>query len=465
MDAAVSVKQIFCRISPGKKAEVDMTQGNILRHIIGFAIPLLLGNLFQQLYNTVDTWVVGNYLDNNAFSAVGTVGPIMNLLIGFFSGLATGAGVVISQYYGAHRNDKVQDAVHTSVLMTLLLGVVFTALGIALVPWLLALIKMPEEVIPQASEYLTIYFACIGGLMIYNMGSGILRAIGDSRRPFYYLVVCTVMNIVLDLVFVINFNLGVAGVALATSISQAVSAVLVIITLLSTSTCVKLSLRKLKLHWDMLKKIITLGIPAALQMSITSFANIFTQSYINFFGADCMSGWTAYNKIDAFIFLPITSIAMASSTFVGQNLGSNQVARARKGVSAALIMCLISSVIIMTPVIFFGEYIVAFFNSKPEVVEYGTQFLLWLTPFYLVCCFNQVYISALRGAGNTKAPVIFQLIGFVAVRQIYLFIIAKVWNEFIPIGMSYPVGWIVCSLLTTVYYHRANLGSTRLVED
>ena len=451
--------------TPKRGKDVDMTQGNITRHIISFAIPLLLGNLFQQLYNMVDTWVVGNYVGNTAFSAVGTVGPVINLLIGFFGGLASGAGVVISQYYGAHREEKVQEAVHTAMLMTLVMAVAFTFLGLAMVPLMLRLMKMPQEVIPEATAYLQIYFIGITGLMLYNMGAGILRAIGDSQRPFYFLVACAIANIILDLTFVLLFDMGVQGVALATILSQAVSAVLVVITLLRTDTCVKLSIRKLKLHMEMLKKIVTVGIPAALQMAITSFSNIFVQSYINFFGANCMSGWTAYAKIDQLLFLPMQSIALASTTFVGQNLGCNQVDRAKKGVQAALLIGIASVIVMMIPIMIFAEPVVAFFNSEAAVVEYGSLFLRWLTPFYILCCFNQIYTAALRGAGNTRAPMIILISGFVVFRQVYLFIMSRICNEIIPIAMSYPAGWFVCSLVTTIYFYKVKLGKTRLVED
>ena len=450
---------------PKRSGDVDMTQGNIIRHIISFAFPLLLGNLFQQLYNTVDTWVVGKYVSNHAFAAVGTVGPIINLLIGFFGGLASGAGVVISQYYGAHRHDKVQDTVHTAITLTLLMGILFTAVGLGMVPFMLRLMKMPEEVMPEAITYLSIYFTGIIGLLLYNMGAGILRAIGDSQRPFYFLVICALTNIVLDLVFVLVFHLGVAGVALATILSQAVSAVLVIIILLRTESCVKVQLKKLKIHWEMLKKIISVGIPTALQMAITSFSNIFVQSYINYFGPDCMSGWTAYAKIDQLLFLPMQSIALACTTFVGQNLGCNQIDRARKGVRQALTVSVLSVIIMMVPVLVFAEPIVAFFNSEPGVIEYGAMLLRWITPFYVLCCFNQIYTSALRGAGNSRMPMVIMLSGFVVFRQIYLFFMSRICNEIIPIAMAYPAGWLLCSILSAVYFHNVKLGKTRLVED
>ena len=450
---------------PRRGKDVDMTQGNITRHIISFALPLLVGNIFQQLYNTVDTWVVGNYVSNEAFSAVGTVGPIINMLIGFFMGLSSGAGVVISQYYGARRHQEVRQTVHTAIVMTLILGIAFTGIGLTMIPYMLRLMNTPANVLPESTAYLTIYFSGILGLMLYNIGAGILRAVGDSQRPFYFLVVCAVVNTVLDLVFVLVFDMGVRGVALATIIAQSVSAILVIFTLMRTDECIKLRLGSLKLHWPMLKKIIIVGIPAAIQMAITSFSNIFVQSYINYFGADCMSGWTAYSKVDQLLFLPMQSIALASTTFVGQNLGRNLPERARAGVKQSLILAVVSTLILMVPVMIFAAPVVSFFNAKPEVVEYGTMLLRLMTPFYVLCCVNQVLGGALRGAGNSKATMVIMLLSFVAFRQVYLFAVSRICNEIIPIAMGYPAGWLLCSTLTFLYYKKTSLTKTRLVED
>ena len=449
---------------PRRGKDVDMTQGNITKHLITFALPLLAGNIFQQMYNMVDTWVVGRFASNEAYAAVGTNGPIINMLIGFFMGLSSGAGVVISQYYGAKRYEDVSRTVHTALTMTVILGILFTGIGQFMTPYMLKIMNTPANVLPESTTYLRIIFSGIMGLMIYNIGSGILRAVGDSQRPFYFLVVCAVMNTVLDLVFVLAFDMGVRGVALATILSQAVSALLVIITLLRSNECVKFIPKKMRIHWDMLKKIFQVGIPAAIQMAITSFSNIFVQSYINFFGDNCMSGWTTYAKVDQLLFLPMQSIALASTTFVGQNLGCNQVERAKKGVNQALAIAITSTLVLMVPVLIFAPQIVSFFNTKPEVVEYGSLLLRWMTPFYVLCCFNQIYSGALRGSGNSKAPMIIMLTSFVAFRQVYLFTMSRICNEIIPIAMSYPAGWLLCSTLTSIYYHKAHLGNNRLVE-
>ena len=454
-----------------EKTVNQITEGIIWKQLLYFFFPILLGTFFQQLYNMVDTWVVGNFVSNEAFSAVGTVGPIINMLIGFFMGLSSGAGVVISQYYGAHRPEKVRDTVHTAMVLTLVLCAVFTALGLALIPAMLDLMNTPAEVLPESTAYLSIYFSGITGLLIYNMGSGILRAVGDSRRPFYFLVVSAVLNTGLDLLFVIRFHMGVAGVAWATIIAQAVSAVLVLAVLMRTvlmrtDSCVRVELRRLRVHWDMLKKIVRVGIPAALQMAVTAFSNVFVQSYINHFGADCMSGWTAYTKIDQLMFLPMQSLALSATTFVGQNLGAGDTPRAQQGVRRALGISLAVTAVLMVPVLVLAPQLTAFFNRKAEVVAYGTLLLRYISPFYLLCCINQIYSGALRGAGNSQVPMVIMLGSFVVFRQIYLYIVSHfITNTLLPLAMGYPAGWLVCSAATLLYYRRAALGRQRLVED
>ena len=450
------------RITSLRRQDVDMTQGNITRHILMFALPLVLGNLFQQMYNLVDTYVVGQYASNEAYAAVGSVGVIVNIFIGLFSGFATGAGVVISQHFGAHDSEKVTKTVHTAALTTLILCPVFTALGLGLTPLMLRWNNTPANVLPESSTYLSVYFWGISGLLIYNMGAGILRAVGDSKRPFYYLVVCACMNAALDIVFVAMLRMGVMGVALATALSQWVSAVLVVIQLLRTSSVVKLNPKALRLHWPFLRQIVRVGVPASVQMSITAFSNVFVQSYINFFREDFMSAWTTYSKVDAILFLPMQSISMAVSTFVGQNLGAGQVDRAKQGVRTGLVSCMVCTGLGMIPILLFAPNIVRFLNDKPQVVEYGTLLLRVITPFFLVSCFSHLYSGALRGAGNSRAPMIIMLSTFVGARQLYLFIMSRVCNEVVPIALAFPMGWILCSLATTIYYHSTKLDASRM---
>lgn len=442
--------------------DVDMTEGGIVGHLIKFALPLLAGNLFQMLYNLVDTWVVGNWVSNAAFSAVGTLGPVTNLMIGFFMGLSSGAGVIISRYFGAGRYSDVKRAVSTAMIMTLALSVVFTVIGVACVPLFLELLNVPDTVKPEAATYLFIWFAGISGLMIYNIGSGIMRAVGDSTTPFIFLVICAVMNTALDLLFVLAFGMGVEGVALATVISQGVSAALVIILLLTTSSCVRINVREISFDFSMLKDIFLVGLPAALQMTITSFSNIFVQRYINYFGDACMGGWTAYSKIDPLVLLPMQSLALASTTFVGQNLGKGHVARAKKGINTAVLMSLIATAALILPVVLFSGFFVQVFNNDEQIVEYGVLFLRYLTPFYLCLCFNQIYSGALRGSGNTTVPMIIMLSSYVGFRQLYLFVVTTfISNTILPVAMGFPAGWVLASLLTVIYYKVIGLSHGR----
>lgn len=440
-----------------------MTEGSILSHLIRFSLPLIVGNFFQLFYNTVDTWVVGNYVSNEAFSAVGTVTPIINMLIGVFLGLSNGTGVVIAQYFGAGQRENVSRTVHTAMLGTFILGIVFTALGIGMTPAMLSVMKTPESVRPEATTYLTIYFGGIIALMLYNMGTAILQAVGNARLPFIFLAVCALLNVALDLIFVLCFHMRVEGVAYATVISELISAILVIAVLIRETSSVQLRIRDLAIDRGILRRIVRIGFPAAVQMGITAFSNVFVQSYINFFQADAMSGWTVYNKMDQLMFLPMRSISMASSTFMGQNLGSGQLQRAKKGVTAALLLALLCTVILGVPLIVFAPQLVRFFNGREEVIYFGTLFIRWMSPFYLITCVNQVLSGSLRGAGNTRTPVAIMLGSFVLFRQIYLYVMANfISNTVIPIALSYPAGWLVCSIGISVYYRHADLEKTRL---
>ena len=438
-----------------RRRDMDMTQGPIMSQLISFALPLLLGSLFQQLYNTVDTWVVGNFVGKNSFSAVGTLSSVTNLVISFFLGFSSGASVIISHYYGAKDEENVNKTTHTFVAVTLIMCVALTLLGIALIPLVLMIMKSPAEVAAAQKIYLTIYFSGLSGLLIYNMGSAILRAIGDSTHPFIFLVVSASINIVLDLLFVIAFHMGTAGVAYATIIAQMISAVLVMRVLFRTNSSVRVSLKKLKIYGYILRKIFRVGLPSALQMAITCFSNVFVQSYINQFGADVMGGWTAYIKVDQLVLLPMQSVALATQTFVGQNLGIMQTERARKGVRMSLYIALVSTAALIALVVPLAKYIVELFIGTAEsgVIHYGTMFLTYLTPFYLLPCFNQIYAGALRGSGRSSIPMITMLFSFVFFRQIYLFIMSRyISNTILPIALGYPAGWLLCTIILAIAY-------------
>lgn len=463
------IKAFFVQ-SKGK--DVDMTVGSIYKNIFWFALPLMIGNLFQQLYNMVDTWVIGRMGNNDAFSAVGTVGPIINILIGVFTGLASGAGIVISHHYGAKDKKKVHDSVHSFMFLTLALSVVFTFLGVAGAPFMLKLMLRSdsnmENIYPHALKYLTIYFAGISTMMVYNTGAGILRAVGDSKRPFYFLVISALTNIVLDFLFVFAFDMGVEGVALATVIAQGLSGALTIITLLRTDSVVKLIIKDIKWDGEMIKRIAIIGFPAAIQMSITAFSNVFVQSYVANVNqattSHCLAGWTSYSKIDQFIFLPVQAISLGVTTFVGQNLGCGNRDRAKEGTRIAFYMAIIVTVTVISVVLLFTPWLAAVFNSEPQVVYYAKILLYNLTPFYLFCCVNQVFSASMRGAGNTKAPMFIMLGSFVAFRQVYLFVVSNyISNDILPVAFSYPAGWFVCCTATLVYYKFFHLKSKKLM--
>ena len=454
---------ILNKLFSGKKRELDMTEGSISGNLLKFALPLLVGNLFQQLYNMVDTWVIGQTGENGAYAAVGSVGPIINILIGFFSGLATGAGVIISQHFGAKNREGVRKAVHTSMVMTLVMGVAFTIIGVTMAPLMLKLMlrdTTSSTIYPFAKSYLTIYFSGVIGLMLYNMGAGILRAVGDSQRPLFFLIVSAVTNTILDLVFVLGFNWGAAGVAWATIIAQWLSAILTMTVLIKSDSWVRLSLKELRCDLEMLKRIIAIGIPSALQMALTAFANVFVQSYIGNVNGDQatnLGGWTTYSKVDMFIFLPVQSLSMAATTFVGQNLGMGNVKRAKTGAHLAWLMSTLTSLVIIIGVEIFAKPLAAVFNSDPGVVAAAEELLHLFTPFYLFCSVNQIFSAALRGAGNTRAPMIIMLSAFIGVRQIYLYVVSTfVSNNLIPVGFGYPVGWMVCAAVMFIYYRCFN---------
>ncbi|MGI5976925.1 MAG: MATE family efflux transporter [Candidatus Limivicinus sp.] len=438
-----------------------MTSGPIYSQLVTYAVTLSIGMLFQQLYNTVDTIVVGRFVGKEALAAVGSTASIINMLVGLGAGLATGASVVVSQCYGAHDNEKLSKAVHTTMAGAFIMSVAGTILGLFIVDPMLRLMKTPADVMDSARQYLSIFFSGLSGLFIYNIGSGILRAVGDARRPIYFLCFSALLNIVFDLLFVIAFHMGVAGVAFATILAQGLSAVLVMIVLTKDKAAYGIRWKKIRLDSHMLRRILNIGLPSAIQQAITSFSNVFVQSYINFFGSACMAGWTSYNKIDIFILIPLQAISMASTTFVGQNFGAEQIDRAKEGARKSLRMSLVITSLLVVVVMLLSPYLCRLFTADEEVIAYGVHFLRIIAPFYIICCFNQIYAGALRGVGNANVPTIIMLFSFVLFRQIYLYIVKQLGNNFNLISIAYPMGWIVCSILMSILYHNSIMGTKK----
>lgn len=432
----------------------DLTKGSIVKAIILFSIPLLIGNLFQQLYNAVDSYVVGNYVGKIALAAVGASTPIINMLIGFFMGISTGAGVVIAQFFGAGDLTKMKKAIHNSIALTLVMGVVLTVVGLVFNDPILKAIGVPSDVFSEASTYLSIYFWSLIFVMIYNMGSGILRSVGDSKRPLYFLIFSSVVNIVLDFLFVKYFDFGVAGAGYATLIAQAISAIMVMYVLMKTNDSYKVVLKDIKFDKEILLRIIKIGLPTGFQQSIVSLSNVIVQSYINVYGASVIAGYSVTIKIDGFVNLPLQAFNMAITTFVGQNIGAKKYERVKKGAYITTFLAMVTIGFFVVIMYFFGRDFIALFNQEKDVIDAGRLMQLTFLPFYIVLPINQVINGVLRGAGRSAVPMYVMIFSFVFLRQIYLFLVTKVTSDVVYVFLGWPTTWVVCSLIFIVYFFK-----------
>lgn len=433
----------------------DMTEGIIWRHLINFAFPLFVGNIFQQLYNTVDSVVVGNFVGADALGAVTSTVPIVLTLIGAFVGMSMGSSVVISQYFGAKDVTNLRKSTHTAVVSTIILSLMISAIGYYATPYMLVMMNTPASVLKEAVVYLQIFSLGLGGLMLYNMGAAILRAVGDSKRPLYYLIFASILNIFLDLLFVIKFNYGVAGVAYATILAQLISGLAIFYRLFKSNEVHSLSWSEMKIDAEILKRIIKIGFPAGFQMALTSFSNVFVQAYINAYGAASTAGWGIYARVDAFVTLSTQSMSMSITTFVGQNAGAKRPDRIRDGLRACKKISLAISITIITFIYFFAPFIVSLFNRDAEVLRYGVLFLRLNCIFDPFNVLNQTHAGALRGVGDSRTPMLIMLGSFVVFRQIYLFIISRITSTVHFIALGYPVGWIVCCALILLHIKRS----------
>lgn len=439
-----------------KNNTIDLTHGSIVKAIILFSIPLLIGNLFQQLYNAVDSYVVGNYVGTNALAAVGASTPVINMLIGFFMGISTGAGVVIAQYFGAEDIKKMRLAIHNSMALTVVLGIALTIIGLICTNPLLQAIGVPLEVFSQASLYLAIYFWGLIFVMIYNMGSGILRSVGDSKRPLYFLIFSSVVNIVLDFLFVKGFGWGVAGAGYATLIAQAISALMVMYVLMKTNENYQLVLSEIGFKKDILLKIIKIGLPTGFQQSIVSLSNVIVQSYINVYGSSVIAGYSVTIKIDGFVNLPLQAFNMAVTTFVGQNIGAKQYDRVKKGAYMTTFLAMLTIGIFVILMYLFGRHFIALFNQEKAVIDAGRLMQLVFLPFYIFLPINQVINGVLRGAGRSSVPMYVMVFSFVVLRQIYLFIVTRFTSNIGYVFFGWPVTWIVCSIIFIFYFFKVD---------
>lgn len=433
-----------------------MTSGSISKRMIFFALPLLLGNLFQQLYNTVDSLIVGNFLGSSALAAVSSSGSLIFMLIGFLSGISSGAGVVVSRYFGAKDKNGVHSAVHTTVAFGLVAGVLMTAAGVLFSPQILIWMGTPESVMPESVIYLQIYFSGSLGFVMYNIFVGILQAIGDSRHPLYYLMISSVINLILDILFIEFFHTGVGGAALATVISQVFSAILCFIQLLRTNDSYKLQITKIRFDAKMLGQIIRIGLPSGVQNSIIAFANVVVQSYINAFGEMAMAGYGAYSKIEGFAFLPINSFTMAMTTFVGQNLGAGQAERTKRGVQFGILTTVILAELIGIVVFLLAPQMIVAFDSTPEVIRFGVEKARTAALFYCLLAYSHSVASILRGAGKAVIPMIIMMVFWCVIRVAFLAVSIPLTHAIQMVYVVYPLTWGLSSIVFFFYYKQAN---------
>ncbi|HPF54661.1 MAG TPA: MATE family efflux transporter [Eubacteriales bacterium] len=424
-----------------------MTEGSIPKAIVRFALPILWGSLFQQMYNLVDALVVGNFVGKDALAAVTSSGTMIFMLVSLFVGVFMGAGVVISHHFGAKNTEAVQTAIHTDAAFALLAGVALTAIGVIFTPTLLQWINVPDEVMPNSVLYFRIYFCGSLFSIMYNCCNGIFQALGDSRHPLYYLIISSMTNVVLDLLFVAVFKWGIAGAAYATIISQALSCILALSRLLRLDSPYRLILKKIRIHRSMFGSILKMGIPSGIQNCIIALANLFVQANINGFGADAMAGCGAYSKVEGFVFMPISAFTMAITTFIGQNLGAKEFDRARRGLRFGIVTAMILAELMGLVVYFFGPVFIKAFNDTPAVIDFGTLQAHTCSLFYFLLAFSHGGSAVMRGAGRSVIPMCVFTICWCVIRVSYISVITRLVEGIQVVFWAYPLTWLISSII------------------
>lgn len=433
-----------------------LTEGPVGRKIISFAIPLFVGNLFQQLYNTADSLIVGNFLGSDALAAVSSSGSLIFLLVGFFNGISMGAGVVTARYYGAKDKENVRKSVHTTIAFGIFCGIALTIIGMLLAPQILVWMGTPENVLPSSVSYFRIYFAGSLAFVLYNIFVGILQSVGDSRRPLLYLIVSSVTNVILDLIFIAVLHMGVGSAALATILSQFLSAVLCLTRLMRAQDSYQVSLNQLHISKTLLRQIIANGLPAGLQNSIISIANVVVQANINAFGPAAMAGCGSYFKIEGFGFLPITCFALALTTFVSQNIGAGKYDRVRKGSRFGILCSILCAELVGIVIYLLAPVFIAGFNREAEVIAFGTTHARTVTLFYFLLAFSHCLAGIFRGAGKATVPMFVMLICWCIIRVSYITIAVKIAPALQTISWAYPITWTLSTIVFLVYYKKAH---------
>ena len=437
----------------GAKAKnMNLTEGTIWKQIVLFAFPLMCSNLFQQLYNTADSMVVGRFVGSTALAAVGSTGSVTGLLVAFSIGMGTGSGVVISQYYGAKDHENLHKAVHTAMALAIALGIGLGILGVILSPTLLRWMGTPEDVMDQAVLYLRINFSGLVSMIVYNLGAGILRAVGDSKRPLYYLVIAGVTNVILNVIFVVFFHMGVAGVSVATICSQVLSSFLVLRNLTKAAGPYRLNFKDVRFHKEIFFKIAKIGFPASIQSMVISLSNIVIQSKINAFGSAAMAGHSAASRVDAFVYMPMNAISLATTTFVGQNLGARKLDRVRKGARTAVMLAIGVTIVLGGLASLAADPIIKMFADEKDVIDYGMMSLQIRCSTYFLFAMTDVLGGVIRGSGNAVVPMCISLTNMCVVRIIWLMIATNIWNDFSIVVITYPMTWALASLCYLLYY-------------
>lgn len=431
-----------------------ITEGSIFGQLLLFFFPILFGTFFQQLYNTADAVVVGRFVGKQALAAVGgTTSTLINLMVGFFVGLSSGATVVISQYYGAKKADKVHWAVHTSVAFSVIGGVLFMAVGLVGARWALTAMHTPEDVMDHAVTYIRIYFLGMVPNLLYNMGAGILRAVGDSRRPLYFLIGSCFVNIILDVVLVAVLRMGVAGAALATISSQLFSAILVILCLTRTQDMYKVEWRKIRIDSRMLQRIIRIGIPAGMQSVMYNISNIIIQAGVNNLGTDNVTAWATYGKVDGLYWMMINALGISVTTFVGQNYGARRMDRVRKGAGACMMIGVVLTAIVSTALYFWGYLFIELFTSDPQVQLISQSLIRFMVPTFITYITIEILSGTLRGVGDAWMPLIITGVGVCLVRVIWIIFALPHFNTILAAAFCYPMTWALTSAAFAVYYY------------
>ena len=435
-----------------QREALSLTEGSIWKSMLLFTLPIFLGNMFQQFYNTFDSWVVGRFLGDTALAAVSSSSHLIFLLVGFFNGMSMGAGVVIAQYFGARDYESLKKAIHTDVAMGLAAGTLLTVLGVVFTPTILKWMDTPADVLPQSITYFRYYFCGAIFVVMYNIFVGILHAVGDSRHPLYYLMFSTCVNVVLDLLFVGVFHLGVGAAAMATTISQGISALLCCIHLLRTTEVYRLNPGSIRFHGRSLKRIVSIGLPSGVQNSMISIANVVVQTCINGFGSAAVAGCGTYSKLEGFAFLPVVCFSQALATFVGQNIGAKQYGRVKKGVRFGVVSCLILAELIGIGAYLMAPQLIRLFNDSPAVVDFGVRHMRTICLFYFLMSFSHCMAGIFRGAGRAAIPMVTMLVCWCVIRISYITLALPHWPRLETVSWAYPITWVLSSIVFVFCY-------------